>query len=185
MSLDGNPLLRVTENGLFCEQGGFFIDPWRPVDRAIVTHAHADHLCQGCGTYLVSRDGLLATQTRLNESASIETIAYGESSEVNGVHLSLHPAGHILGSAQIRLEHRGEVWVVSGDYKTDPDRSCQPFEPIRCNVFISECTFGLPVYRWPSPVVCLPKSSSGGNTTAPKGMRVCYMPMRSAKLNAC
>ena len=150
MSLDGNPLLHVTDHGLFCEQGCFFIDPWRPVDRAIITHAHTDHLCRGCGTYLVARDGLHIARARLDEYALIESIAYGELVELNGVRVSLHPAGHILGSAQIRVEHRGQVWVVSGDYKTEPDHSCQPFEPISCHVFISECTFGLPVYRWPA-----------------------------------
>jgi putative mRNA 3-end processing factor len=151
MNLNENSLLRVTDVGLFCEQGGFFIDPWRPVDRAIVTHAHADHLCRGCGSYLVARDGLIITRARTDECALIDTLSYGEPFEVNGVRVSLYPAGHILGSAQIRVEHKGQVWVVSGDYKTDADRSCQPFEPIRCHVFISECTFGLPVYRWPAP----------------------------------
>ena len=151
MSLGGNSLLRVTDAGLFCEQGSFFIDPWQPVERAIVTHAHADHLRQGCESYLVARDSIFVTQSRLDENALVETITYGETREINGVRVSLHPAGHILGSAQVRVEHRGEVWVVSGDYKTDPDRSCQPFEPVRCHVFVSECTFGLPVYRWPKP----------------------------------
>jgi putative mRNA 3-end processing factor len=150
MNLDENSLLRVTDVGLYCEQGGFFIDPWRPVDRAIVTHAHADHLCRGCGNYLVARDGIFVTRARLDESAAIETVSYGESFEINGVRVSLHPAGHVLGSAQIRVEHSGQVWVASGDYKVEPDLTCQPFEPIRCHVFISECTFGLPVYRWPA-----------------------------------
>jgi putative mRNA 3-end processing factor len=150
MNLDENALIRATDAGLFCERGGFFIDPWRPVDRAVVTHAHADHLCAGCSTYLIARDGLQVTQARLNSSSSIQTVEYGESYEINGVKLSLHPAGHILGSAQVRVEHNGRIWVVSGDYKTEADRSCARFEAIRCHVFISECTFGLPVYRWPS-----------------------------------
>ena len=150
MNPDENSLLRVTDVGLYCEQGDFFIDPWHPVDRAIVTHAHADHLCRGCGNYLVARDGVFVTQARLDEGSAIETVPYGEPLEINGVQVSLHPAGHILGSAQIRVEHRGQVWVVSGDYKVEPDLTCQPFEPIRCHVFISECTFGLPVYRWPA-----------------------------------
>jgi putative mRNA 3-end processing factor len=151
MNLDETSLLRVTDLGLYCEQGGFFIDPWRPVERAVVTHAHGDHLCQGCRNYLVARDGMSVTRARLDESAAIESVPYGKPLEINGVRVSLHPAGHILGSAQIRVEHRGQVWVVSGDYKTQPDLSCQPFESIRCHVFISECTFGLPVYRWPAP----------------------------------
>ena len=151
MSLDGNPLLHVTDAGLFCEQGGFFIDPWQPVEHAVVTHAHADHLRRGCGAYLVARDSAFVTRSRLDEGALVETINYGETREINGVRVSLHPAGHILGSAQVRVEYHGEIWVVSGDYKTDPDCSCQPFEPVRCHVFVSECTFGLPVYRWPKP----------------------------------
>jgi putative mRNA 3-end processing factor len=151
MNLDENSLLHVTDVGLYCEQGGFFIDPWRPVDRAVVTHAHADHLCRGCGRYLVASDGEFVTRARLDENAAIEAIPYGEPREINGVRVSLHPAGHILGSAQVRVEYRGQVWVVSGDYKSEPDLSCEPFEPIRCHVFISECTFGLPVYRWPAP----------------------------------
>jgi putative mRNA 3-end processing factor len=151
MSLDGNPLLHVTDAGLFCEQGGFFIDPWQPVEHAVVTHAHADHLRRGCGSYLVARDSAFVTRSRLDEGALVETINYGETREINGVRVSLHPAGHILGSAQVRVEYQGEIWAVSGDYKTDPDCSCQPFEPVRCHVFVSECTFGLPVYRWPKP----------------------------------
>jgi putative mRNA 3-end processing factor len=152
MSQGGYPLLRVTDAGLFCEQGAFFIDPWLPVERAVITHAHADHLRYGCGKYLVAHDAASVTRARLDENAVIETMPYGRPCELNGVCLSLHPAGHVLGSAQIRVEFRGQVWVVSGDYKTDPDCTCQPYEPLRCHVFVSECTFGLPVYRWPAPV---------------------------------
>jgi putative mRNA 3-end processing factor len=144
------PLLQATAVGLYCERGGFYIDPWLPVDRAIVTHAHADHLCRGCGNYLIAHSGLGVTRMRLDEDAAITTTSYGEPIEINGVRVSLHPAGHILGSAQVRLEHAGRIWVVSGDYKVDPDLTCASFEPIRCHVFISECTFGLPIYRWPA-----------------------------------
>jgi putative mRNA 3-end processing factor len=146
-------LLRVTDAGLFCEAGGFFVDPWRPVDRAIVTHAHSDHLTYGCGHYLLAERGVGVARERLGQWANrVEGIAFGESRTINGVRVSLHPAGHILGSAQIRVEHSGEVWVVSGDYKVDPDPTCDAWEPIRCNTFITESTFGLPIYRWPSPV---------------------------------
>ncbi len=148
MSHDQDTLLRVTDSGLYCEPGGFFIDPWRPVDRAVVTHAHGDHLAWGCGEYLVARDGLTVTRTRLGETATIATVPYGESLDINGVKVSLHPAGHILGSSQVRIERGGRVWVASGDYKVEPDRTCDAFEPIRCHVFISESTFGLPIYRW-------------------------------------
>ena len=151
MSVNDNPLLQVTDSGLYCESAGFFVDPWRPVDRAVVTHAHADHLCRGCGQYLLARDGLAVARSRLDENATITTVAYGESVDLAGVKISLHPAGHILGSAQVRLEKKAQVWVVSGDYKLEQDVTCAPLEPIRCHVFISECTFGLPIYRWPAP----------------------------------
>jgi putative mRNA 3-end processing factor len=150
MNLNESPLIQVTDSGLYCEQGGFFIDPWRPVDRAVVTHAHGDHLHWGCGRYLVAAEGLTVTRARLRTDAIIDTARYGQPVEINGVRVSFHPAGHILGSAQVRLEHRGRVWVASGDYKTESDPTCAPFEPVTCHLFISECTFGLPIYRWPS-----------------------------------
>lgn len=142
------PLVQVTERGLYCKAGDFYIDPWRPVDYAVVTHAHADHARRGSRNYLTATDGEQVLRTRMLDDARIETIEYGRSICRNGVTLSLHPAGHVLGSSQIRVEHRGEVWVISGDYKIQPDRTCKPFEPIRCHKFISECTFGLPIYRW-------------------------------------
>jgi putative mRNA 3-end processing factor len=141
-------LLRSTDRGLYCEAGDFYIDPWLPVDRAVVTHAHGDHARWGSRSYLGARDGLRVLRTRLGADANIYTLTYGESTTLNGVHVSLHPAGHILGSAQVRVEHQGEVWVVSGDYKTDPDPTCTPFEPVRCHTFVTESTFGLPIYRW-------------------------------------
>ena len=144
------PLLKTTDFGLYCERGDFFIDPWRPVERAVVTHAHADHLCRGCSQYLIARDGLSITRARLDEHAAISTVSYGEPVEINGVQVTLHPAGHILGSAQVRLEQGGRVWVISGDYKVEHDRTCVPFEPIGCHTFVSECTFGLPIYQWPA-----------------------------------
>ncbi|MFZ4498738.1 MAG: ligase-associated DNA damage response exonuclease [Burkholderiales bacterium] len=144
------PLVLALDRGLFCPLGDFWIDPWRPVGRAVITHAHADHLRPGCGSYLLARPGLGLARARLPQDARVETVDYGQRVVINGVHVSLHPAGHVLGSAQVRIEHRGEVWVVSGDYKLDPDPTCDPFEPLRCHTFISECTFGLPVYRWPS-----------------------------------
>lgn len=144
-------LLTVTEHGLHCPVGDFHIDPWAPVPRAVVTHAHGDHLTWGCDNYLVSRDGESITRERLGQWArGLESVPYGEPRVINGVRVSLHPAGHILGSAQVRVEYRGEVWVVSGDYKIDPDPTCTPWEPVRCHTFITESTFGLPVYRWPS-----------------------------------
>jgi len=147
---DHHPLIVAGNQGLFCPAGDLWIDPWRPVARAVITHAHADHLRPGCESYLVARPGLELARARLPEGARIEAVDYGEPLFINGVRVSLHPAGHVLGSAQVRVEYRGEVWVVSGDYKLQPDPTCEPFEPIRCDTFISECTFGLPVYRWPS-----------------------------------
>jgi putative mRNA 3-end processing factor len=120
------------------------------VARAILTHAHADHARKGSANYLVSREGAAVFRTRLGAEARIDTIGYGEEVVLNGVRVSLHPAGHILGSAQVRLEHQGRVVVVSGDYKVESDFTCAPFEPIRCDVFITESTFGLPIYRWPA-----------------------------------
>ena len=143
-------LLRPTDVGLYCEAGDFYVDPWRPVPRAVVTHAHADHACWGCGRYLTSAEGAGVLQVRMGREAVVDALPYGESLSIGGVRLSLHPAGHILGSSQVRLEHRGEVWVVSGDYKVEPDATCTPFEPVACHVFVTESTFGLPIYRWPS-----------------------------------
>lgn len=142
-------LLRLTDRGLFCEAGGFHVDPWGAVDRAVVTHAHGDHVAWGCGAYLTSAAGCGVLQSRLDPGARVRGVSYGETVDVGGVRVSLHPAGHILGSAQVRLAHQGEVWVVSGDYKTDPDPTCTPFEPVRCHTFVTESTFGLPIYRWP------------------------------------
>lgn len=145
------PLLTITDHGLYCAAGDFYIDPWAPVSQAVITHAHGDHLTWGCDRYLVSHEGVGITRERLGQWAGgLESIAYGEHRTINGVRISLHPAGHILGSAQIRVEYRGEVWVASGDYKTDPDPTCAPWEPVRCHTFITESTFGLPIYRWPS-----------------------------------
>jgi putative mRNA 3-end processing factor len=142
-------LLTLSDKGFYCASGDFYIDPWQPVPRAVVTHAHADHLVRGCGSYLVSQEGAAVFRLRLGHDAPLQTAAYGESVHINGVSVSLHPAGHILGSAQVRVEHGGEVWVVSGDYKTMGDeKTCTPFEPVRCHTFISEATFALPIYHW-------------------------------------
>jgi putative mRNA 3-end processing factor len=144
-------LVRPTEDGLYCPVGGFHLDPWNPVARAVVTHAHADHAVAGCGQYLTAAPGLQLLRSRLGDPARIDTLPHGETTEHQGVRLSFHPAGHVLGSAQVRLEMHGEVWVVSGDYKLEPDPTCLPFEPVRCHTLISESTFGLPIYRWDPP----------------------------------
>jgi putative mRNA 3-end processing factor len=145
-----NILLKPTPNGLYCPAGDFTIDPRYPVPRAVITHAHADHARGGSGTYLCATDGKGILQSRLGPAADIRTLDYGERLDLDGVALSLHPAGHILGAAQVRLEKGGYTCVVSGDYKTAPDPTCRPLEPLRCQHFISESTFGLPIFRWPS-----------------------------------
>jgi putative mRNA 3-end processing factor len=133
---------------LYCKAGDFYVDPWQPVDFAVVTHAHSDHARWGSRTYLAEESGKSILQLRVGADAKIETLRYGETTTRNGVQISLHPAGHILGSSQVRIEHRGEIWVVSGDYKLEADRTCQQFTPIRCHTFVTESTFGLPIYRW-------------------------------------
>ncbi|HRF00041.1 MAG TPA: ligase-associated DNA damage response exonuclease [Pirellulaceae bacterium] len=142
-------LLVPTERGLYCPVGDFHIDPSRAVPRAIVTHAHADHAVKGCGKYLAAPDCLPLLRHRLGRGIEAEGLEYGRSRRVRGVRISLHPAGHVLGSIQVRLECRGEVWVATGDYKRQPDPTCRPFEPVPCHVLLTETTFGLPIYVWP------------------------------------
>jgi len=140
-------LVVVRKEGLYCVPGQFHIDPWRPVERAVITHAHADHARTGHGHYLAAAPGEGILRSRLG-TITLDTLDYGQTVVHNGVTISLHPAGHVLGSAQVRLEYRGEVWVASGDYKVEDDGTCAPFEPVRCETFITESTFGMPIYRW-------------------------------------
>ncbi len=144
-------ILQLTSSGLYCSAGNFYIDPWQPVERAVVTHAHADHARWGSQSYLCAVDGKGLLQSRLGPEADIETLAYGHVLSINAVQLSLHPAGHILGSSQIKIVKDGRICVVSGDYKTHADPTCAPLETLGCHTFISECTFGLPIFRWPQP----------------------------------
>ncbi|MBZ5708760.1 ligase-associated DNA damage response exonuclease [Nannocystis pusilla] len=150
-----DPLIKSTERGLYCAAGDFYIDPWQPVDRAVVTHAHSDHAVPECAHYLTTAPGRELLALRVGEGADIQPLAYGQPIVHHGVGVSLHPAGHILGSAQVRLEHRGEVWLVSGDYKLSPDPTCAPFESVRCHCLISESTFGLPIFRWAPPAATM------------------------------
>lgn len=140
-------LIVVRPEGLYCPPGDFHIDPWRPVDRAIVTHAHADHARAGSRQYVAAQPSAPVLRTRLGD-VELAALAYGERIARHGVSVSLHPAGHVLGSAQVRVEHRGCTWVVSGDYKLAADPTCAPFESVRADVFVTESTFGLPIYRW-------------------------------------
>lgn len=141
------PLISFTEKGLYCNPGGFYIDPWRPVDFAVITHAHSDHARWGSAHYLCHTDTLPILRLRLG-NINAQAINWGESLYKNGVKISLHPAGHIIGSSQIRLEYKGEICVVSGDYKTEPDGISGSFEAVPCHTFITESTFALPIYQW-------------------------------------
>ena len=142
-----NRLLAHTSKGIYCEQADVYIDPWRAVDKAFITHAHSDHARPGSGQYISSSISAPLIQHRL-QTNKVTGIPFGEDIMVNGVKFTFYTAGHIIGSAQIRVEYKGEVWVVSGDYKTENDLFSGQFEPIKCNSFISECTFGLPVFNW-------------------------------------
>ena len=154
-SVSPTDLIVQRPQGLYCPPGDFYIDPWRPVDRAVITHAHADHARTGHGHYLAAAAGEGVLRARMGD-ITLQTLAYGEPVDHFGVRVSLHPAGHVLGSSQVRIEHRGQVWVASGDYYLagsghgphDVNPTCLPFEPVVCDCFITESTFGLPIYRW-------------------------------------
>jgi putative mRNA 3-end processing factor len=140
-------LIEFTDKGLYCPAGQFYIDPWKPVNKAIITHAHSDHARWGSQYYLCHTKTKPILQLRLGNH-HYESVEWNQPINMNGVKLSLHPAGHIIGSSQIRVEHKGEVWVFSGDYKTENDELSGAFEPVKCNTFITESTFGLPIYKW-------------------------------------
>lgn len=142
-------MLSFDDNGIYCRQANVYIDPWKPVDKAIITHAHSDHARWGMKHYLAVHNAIPVLRYRLGQDISIQGVDYGELFEMNGVRISLHPAGHIWGSAQVRLEYKGEVWVVSGDYKLQNDHISTPFELVPCHHFITESTFGLPIYNFP------------------------------------
>ncbi|MEY1554871.1 ligase-associated DNA damage response exonuclease [Yoonia sp. R2331] len=141
-------VLTFTPRGIYCPAGDFHIDPWRPVDRALITHGHADHSRPGMGTYLATHAAAPVMQHRLGPDARIETLDFGATRQIGGATVSYHPAGHVPGSAQIKVTVKGQSWVVSGDYKTVADGLSEPFEPVACHAFITECTFGLPVFSW-------------------------------------
>ncbi len=141
-------LLKFTDKGIFCEQAGLYIDPWKSVDKAIITHGHSDHARSGHKYYLCHHNSVNVLKLRLGKKIVVESVEYGEEKVINGVKISLHPAGHIIGSAQVKLAYKGQIWVVSGDYKIENDGFSGAFEPIKCHYFITECTFGLPIYKW-------------------------------------
>jgi putative mRNA 3-end processing factor len=142
-------MVTFNDNGIYCERAGIYIDPWQPVDYAVITHAHSDHARIGMKRYLACHEAVPVLRYRLGADINVQGVSYNEIITVNGVNISLHPAGHIWGSAQVRLEYKGEVWVVSGDYKLQHDSVSTPYELVKCNHFITESTFGLPIYNFP------------------------------------
>lgn len=141
-------MLIMTDQGLYCPAGDFYIDPKQAVTHAVITHAHSDHARRGSKQYYCTSSGVDLLKVRLGKNISVAAHAYGEKFYLNDVAISFHPAGHILGSSQVRVEYLGQVWVVSGDYKRDQDPTCEPFESVNCDVFITEATFGTPAYQW-------------------------------------
>ena len=139
--------ISFTDKGLYCQVGDFYIDPWKPVGKAIITHGHSDHAYFGHKYYLCHTLTKPILQLRLGEN-NYQTLNWSEAININNVRVSLYPAGHIIGSSQVRLEHKGQVWVVSGDYKVEDDGISGKFEPVNCNTFVTESTFGLPIYKW-------------------------------------
>ncbi len=144
-----NHVLVPDAGGLYCPAGDFWIDPLRAVPRAVVTHAHADHARSGAGQYFSAREGLPVLTHRVGTTGEFNPVEYGEPFRLGQTRVTLFPAGHILGSATVRVESEHGTWGVSGDFKRAPDPTCTPFQPFTCDVWLSECTFGLPVYRWP------------------------------------
>jgi putative mRNA 3-end processing factor len=143
-------LLEFSDCGIYCSKGGFYIDPWKPVDKAIITHAHSDHARWGNRFYLTHSLSAPIMRYRLGADINLQTVEFGEVVYINGVKVSFHPAGHIVGSAQIRVESDGEVWVASGDYKLEDDGLSGAIEVVKCHAFITESTFGMPIYKWES-----------------------------------
>lgn len=163
------PLLTFDKAGIYCAQADVYIDPWKPVKRALITHAHSDHARTGHEHYLAHRDSECVLRLRLGIDIALETVNYNDEVIINGVRFSFHPAGHIPGSAQIRAEYKGEVWVVSGDYKLEHDGISTPFEPVKCHHFITESTFGLPIFQWQEQPVVMDEINEWWRSCAEKG----------------
>src|SRR5690606_28638646 len=162
-------MLQFTKRGIYCPQAGVYIDPWLPVDKAVITHGHSDHARWGMGHYLCHPHTAAILRLRLGKEIAVQPLEYGQEVTENGVRISLHPAGHIIGSAQVRLEYRGEVCVVSGDYKLLPDGISPAYEPVRCHTFVTESTFALPIYRFPEPASILSEINQWWRQNAAEG----------------
>ncbi|MEC3879651.1 ligase-associated DNA damage response exonuclease [Parapedobacter sp. 10938] len=162
-------MLEFTKRGIYCPRADIYIDPWLPVQKALITHAHSDHARQGMGRYLCHPHTAAILRLRLGADTAIQQQEYGQIVTVNGVRISLHPAGHIIGSAQVRLEYSGEVWVVSGDYKLTRDGISAPYEPVSCHAFVTESTFALPIYRFLDPASVLSEINHWWRQNAAEG----------------
>jgi putative mRNA 3-end processing factor len=176
-------VLEFTGAGIYCPAADIHIDPWRPVPRALITHGHSDHARPGHGAYLATSGAAPVIRHRLGD-VRLQTVEYGEERRIGGATISFHPAGHVPGSAQIRVEVGGEVWVVSGDYKTVDDGLSTPFEPVRCHTFISESTFGLPIYSWTPQDVLADELNTGGPRPPPPESTRFWGSTRSARRSA-
>ncbi len=161
-------LVVLRPEGLYCPSGRFYIDPWRPVDHAVITHAHADHARTGHARYLASSPGAGVLQARLG-AISLETVPYGKPMRIHDAEVTLFPAGHVLGSSQVRIRSGGQTWVVSGDYRVQSDVTCDTFEPVACDTFITESTFGLPVYRWQAQATVMQQMNAWWAANAAEG----------------
>jgi putative mRNA 3-end processing factor len=180
-------LVVTTDAGLYCPAGDFHIDPWKPVPRAVITHAHGDHLRAGSDHYLYARAGAGLVAHRLPAGFAGTACDPGVRMSLGEARVSFHPAGHVLGSSQVRIEVAGEVWVISGDYKRDPDPTCAPFEVVPCDVFISEATFALPVYRWPATPLVVAELKRWWDTNRERGVATvvfCYALGKAQRLLA-
>lgn len=166
-------VLSFTDRGIYIPAADVYIDPWRPVDRALITHGHADHARPGHGHYLATHSAAPVLRHRLGD-ISLQTTEFGTKTRIGDATISFHPAGHVPGSAQIRVEVAGEVWVASGDYKTQADGLSEPFEPVPCHAFITESTFGLPIYTWPDPDQLAQEMNTWWATNAAAG-RFCIL----------
>lgn len=162
-------LLTFTDRGIYCPSGDFYIDPWRPVGRAVITHGHSDHARPSMGQYLTTDAALPVIRHRLGQIEATG-VPYGKTTVINDVTLSFHPAGHVPGSAQVRVERAGEVWVVSGDYKTEADGLAEAFVPVPCHTFITECTFGLPIFRWQPQAMVMDQIAAWWAANAANGL---------------
>ena len=162
-------VIEFTNKGLYCPQADIYIDPWKKVNYALITHGHADHARHGHKHYLCVNSSVPILKHRLGPEMNIQGTPYGAKTNINGVDFSFHPAGHITGSAMIRVEYKGEIWVISGDYKLEDDGLAEAYEPVPCHHFITECTFGLPIYKWAPQEIVINEINQWWTSNAAEG----------------